>query len=241
MICRELQPEDVIPWTVKEMGWDPAQLDRETVWVAIDESKKIIGMVIAAKVHRSLLILRMLGKGGAWVRPLWRYIRHACFQRHVESYWTFTDNSRDVEARLIKLLLKGGTIAFEHTTTLTVVGGRWNAVSGNDTVASPLDYWSSRSRLPGGDGLHASERAILLFLQQQCDGSGSAGEAAGSSAGSSPENRIPGSAAQRTGADGRGPHIDGVQYGGSDSSGGSIRSKLYRTIFGPEYRDRDDR
>jgi hypothetical protein len=235
MICRELQPEDVIPWTVKEMGWNPEQLDRETVWVAIDESKKIIGMVIAAKVHRSLLILRMLGKGGAWVRPIWRYIRHACFQRHVESYWTFTDNGRDVEARLVKLLLnklllKGGPTTFEWTGTFTVVGGRWNA------VVYPPDYWPSSSRLPGSDGVHASERAVQ-FLRQRLGSSGSAGEAAGSSADRSSENRIPGSTAQRTGADGREPHIDGVQYGVSDPSGGSIRSKLYRTVFGPEYGD----
>ena len=232
MICRELQADDVLPWTIDEIGWNPAQLDPETVWIAFDQkSQKIVGMVIAAEVHRTLLILRILGSGGAWVRPLWRHIRLVCFHRHVSSFWTFADNDGDDQARLLQLVQKdGSTYATWRPESAIVIAGRWNAPIGSISADS---YGSGRSGNAGGDGVRTGEPAWFQFRFGRGAGS-SAAEATAGSHDRAAENGLPGSAAERPGLDGRESDFERLQHSRSDPGGSSIRSKLYREIFGTD-------
>lgn len=153
MICRELEPGDVLPWSAEAMGWRRDMLDTRTVWVA-EKDGRIVGMVLAAEVHHTLFLLRMLGTGGAWVRPLWRHIRHVCFRRGVASVWTFTDNGNEREARLIRLLLKDADIGQSQPYAMIAVGGRWNAGSCSDTLVDSADYRPHGGGNVGRDRLH---------------------------------------------------------------------------------------
>lgn len=227
MIFRELQADDVLPWSIPEIGFSPEQLDKRTVWVAAD-GEKIVGMIVAAEVHRTLLILRVLGTGPAWVRPLWRHIRLVCFHRNVSSFWTFADNEGEDQARLLQLVQKDGSAyATWKPKSAVVIAGRWNAPSSG---TSPDPYGSGRGRNAGSDRVRVSESTWFGGFGRGT--SGSAAETAASANDRGPENGIPGSTAERTSGDGRGTDLAGLQPGDGDGRGSAIRSKLYREIFG---------
>jgi hypothetical protein len=232
MICRELAPGDILPWSSEEMGWRRDFLDPRTVWVAIDDAGRVVGMIVAAEVHRTLLVLRMLGAGGAWVRPLWRHIRHVCFQRQIASFWTFTDNGNEREARLSRLLLKDAAIGGCQPYSMIAVGGRWDASTGSNTVVSSLDNRSVGSGDAGFDWL----RTGTGRRQQHADDRDIHRSAASSTAGSSAEDSVSGRGAERPGEHGRILDTIGIQHGDGDSGGGSIRLKLHRAVFGPGWR-----
>lgn len=233
MICRELEPGDELPWSAEEIGWRRDLLDPRTVWVAIDDDGRVVGMIVAADVHRTLLILRMLGAGGAWVRPLWRHIRHVCFQRQIASFWTFTDNGNEREARLAQLLLKDAAIAGCQPYSMIAVGGRWDASTGSNTVVSSFDNRHIGSGNAGVNGLPAGARRRQQHADDRDIHRGSASGAAGRGA----EDGVSGGAAERAGEHQRISDANGIQRGDSDPGGSSIRSKLHRAVFGPGWRD----
>ena len=233
MIVRNLVPGERLPWTLEEIGWDQAKLDPRTVWIAEDQGE-IVGLIIAAEVHQTLFLLRILGKGAYWIRPAWRAIRLASFHRKIGAFWMFADNKRHEEARLSKLLLRDADEGLSGECTLTVVAGRWNAGTNSNSVVSPSHHRHSRGGNLGYDGIRAGEPAILERLLGHRHGSDpgpGAGPGAGPADGPA-EGGICRSATQRAGLDGWRTDGDGVEHGDSERSGSSIRSKLYREIFG---------
>jgi len=231
MICRNLEPSDRLPWTTEEIGWRREQLDRRTIWVAIapDHRQRICGMVVGAEVHRTLLILRMLGSGGAWVRPLWRHIRLACFQRQITSFWTFADNERQAEARLIRLLKKDTATTGEwKPAQMFAFAGIWNAIPGR---TSSITNGGSGGGFAGSDGLRTGEPTFFVFCDGREAGTGADGSTAGSAA-TTAENGVSGSTAGRPIADQRITDTDRVQRADGDDGGSTFRSKLFTQIFG---------
>jgi hypothetical protein len=228
MICRNLEPEDELPWPQEQVGWARVSLDPRTVWVAIDQGK-VVGMIVAAHCHQTLLILRVLGEGGAWFRPLWKHIRHACFHRGVVSYWGFADNARDEERRLMNLI-KRDSVSHRFSSPhaeMTVVAGVWNA---SDTV-SDMGSNSGDSRGGRDSRLYGLRVGEPTEYAQNTNHSHANGTNAGAAA--SAEGSVPGRAAQRASADKREFNANSFQPGECDASGSSIRSQLYRAIFGP--------
>jgi len=210
------------------MGWRREQLDRRTVWVAIaPDSQSIRGMVIAAEVHQTLLILRMLGSGGAWIRPLWRHIRLACFQRQITSFWTFADNERQAEARLIRLLKKDTATTGEwKPAQMFAFAGIWNAIPGR---TSSITNGGSGGGFAGSDGLRIGEPTFFCDGREASTGADGGREGGAATAA---ENGVSGSTAGHPIADQRIIDADRVQRADGDDGGSTFRSKLFTQIFG---------
>jgi hypothetical protein len=90
---RNLRPDDVLPWPAEALGWNQKTLHLETAWVA-ERDGQIVGLILGADVHHSLLLLRVLGNGGSWIRPLWKHVKMASLAQGIVSFWTFFDNDR---------------------------------------------------------------------------------------------------------------------------------------------------
>jgi hypothetical protein len=240
MKIRNLASDDVLPWTTEEIGWSPAQLDPRTVWIA-ESAGAIVGMIIAAEVHQTLLILRVLGKGGSWLRPAWRAIRLACFHRNIGAFWTIADNSRPDEVRLAEVVRKDDAeFATWYPQEGFALAGRWHAVPGRIRTDPGSDCTvcdGSRScGESGSDGIRTSQPAFFGAIGiSDCSPAGRTGPADGCDPGRA-ESGIPGRAAERAGGDGRGIDGDSTQYGDGPAGGSSIRSQLYREIFGTDPR-----
>ena len=231
---RNLAPDDVLPWTTEVIGWNPAQLDPRTVWIA-ESRGEIVGMIVAAEVHQTLLILRVLGKGGGWIRPMWRTIRLACFHRAVGAFWAIAENGHENEVRLAELVQHDDAeFAVWHPQGTFAIAGRWHAVPSRNSTDTERDR---RRRNSGSDGIRTRESAWfeLLDLDNRIDRSpaGAAGPADRRDPGPA-EGGVRSSAAQRAGGDGRGIDGDGLQYSDGAGGGSTIRSQLYREIFGTE-------
>lgn len=230
-LCRLMRRGEVLPWTVEEMGWQVAQLNPDTVFVAEQEGQAC-GLIIAAEIHGTLFLVRMLGGGGEWVRPLWRFVRLVCFQRKIAGVWMLAENQNEAERKLLKLLPRDFDDSRSEERTTILFAGRWNyagIVSGS--VAGATVDSSERGSGPGHHGLQLGEgqreqQQSQLIHNGGADGGADSGAAEGDPSGG---DREPG---QHPGADRREPDADGLSYPEREIGGRSVRSQLRDAIFG---------
>lgn len=231
-LCRLMHRGEVLPWTTEEMGWQVAQLNPDAVFVAEQEGKPC-GLIIAAEIHGTLFLVRMLGSGGEWVRPLWRFVRLVCFQRKIAGVWMLAENQNEAERKLLKLLPRDFDQTRSEERSTTLFAGRWNyagIVSGS--VAGATVDGSECSSRPGNDSLQPSveqrQQQSQLIHHGGADGGADSGAAEGDAGGSDCE---PG---QHPIADRREPDADCLSYAERENGGRSVRSQLRDAVFGQQ-------
>jgi hypothetical protein len=225
--CRLMRAGERLPWSTEELGWAQEQLRPETVFVA-EKGGTVCGLVIAAEVHGTLLLVRMLGLGGAWVRPLFRFIRLVCFQRHIAGVWMVAENRNQSESKLLKLLPRFVDESGSQEQTTILFGGRFNhAGSTSSSVADSADLGDRSGYLAGHHGLRDDEQAEQLVDQLHLgrdgteSGAGGAGES--SDAGAEPEHAV---------ADRRESDADQLCDAIGEVGWRSVRSQLHHAVFG---------
>lgn len=231
MICRQMREGEVLPFPESAIGWKNEQLDPRTVWVA-EQYGAVLGAIVAAEVHKTLFLVRMLGSGGAWLRPLWRHIRHVCVQQKIVGVWAFLDNQKQSEIQLAKLLIHDSrTSGYEKWDTCSVVVGRWDAATDSAAVAGAADNGDRGGDLARSDGLRPGERwgIVEQLLRSGDSATATTGSADGSAAksgaaGGGEQHQLPDRGELDTGgnADFRG------QPGGHSAS----KSAVHLAIFG---------
>jgi hypothetical protein len=225
---RLMHPGEVLPWTTEEIGWHVAQLTPETVFVAEQEGRPC-GLIVAAEVHGTLFLMRMLGSGGEWVRPLWRFIRHVCFQRSIAGVWMVAENQNEAERKLLKLLPRDLNESRSEERSTILFAGRWNyAGTFSSPVASTAVNGDERSGRPGHDGLPTDTGRRIDAERERDQHSGAAGSGAeGAAAGGGAR-----AAGEHAGLDRRQSDTDRVHDDEREERGGSVRSQLDHAIFG---------
>jgi hypothetical protein len=226
---RLMHAGEQLPWSTEEIGWPVAQLTPETVFVA-EQDGCPCGLIVAAEVHGTLFLMRMLGSGGEWVRPLWRFIRHVCFQRKIAGVWMVAENQNEAERKLLKLLPRDFDEARSEERSTILFAGRWNyAGTFSSPVAGAAVDGGERGRRPGNDSLRTGEGQRIE--QQQPDdataGQHPGGGAEGSAAGGGDR-----AAGEHAGLDRRKFDADIVFVDEREERGRSIRSQLNHAIFG---------
>lgn len=232
VLCRLMRPGESLPFAVEQMGWPAEQLETSTVFVAEKEGQ-ICGLVIAANVHGTLLLMRMLGFGGEWVRPLFRYIRLVCLQRKIAGVWMWTENQSQAEQRLLRLLPHFVDASDSRTQQTVLFAGRWgnNASNARSTVAdTTVDR--NRDRGDGGDQRLRTEQG-LGEQQYLAAGSDDPGRPAEGSAGGTAALGGPGEPGQHAIPDGRQPDADWISdaIGQGNGNAGS-RPAIHAAVYG---------
>lgn len=232
-LCRLMHRGEVLPWSTEEMGWQVAQLNPDTVFVAEQEGKAC-GLIIAAEIHGTLFLVRMLGGGGEWVRPLWRFVRLVCFQRKIAGVWMLAENQNEAERKLLKLLPRDFDNWRSESRITILFAGRWNyAGDVSDSVAGATVDSSERGSRPGHDGLQPGveqrEQQSQLIHHSSADGGANGGAAEGHAGGGDCE---PG---QHPGADRRELDADSVSDIERENGRGSVRSQLRDAVFGGQW------
>jgi hypothetical protein len=226
---RLMHPGEQLPWSTEEIGWPVAQLTPETVFVA-EQDGCPCGLIVAAEVHGTLFLMRMLGSGGEWVRPLWRFIRHVCFQRKIAGVWMVAENQHEAERRLLKLLPRDFSESHSEERSTILFAGRWNyAGTFSSPVAGAAVDSGERRGGPGNDSLRAGEGERI---EQQQPDDAAAGQHPGGSAGGSAEGSGDRAAGQHPSEYRRQLDTDIVFDVEREVGGGSIRSQLNHAIFG---------
>lgn len=97
-----------LPWTQEDIGWNPEDFEPEWVWLVFVD-REMTALLITAKVLNSVLLLRLLSKPGRawWIRDLWSVVRNVCGKRKIVGFWSFMDNGREAERKLLALLAEG--------------------------------------------------------------------------------------------------------------------------------------
>jgi hypothetical protein len=225
--CRLMRAGERLPWSTEEMGWTGEQLQPETVFVA-EKGGTVCGLVIAAEVHGTLLLVRMLGFGGAWVRPLFRFIRLVCFQRKIAGVWMVAENLNDSERKLLSLLphFVDASESREYSTIL--FAGRFNhAGSTSSSVADSAVDGRRSGDVDRHHGLRPGDQAEQLVDQLHVgrggteSGAGSAAESGG--AGAEPQHAV---------ADRREFDADEFSVELGEERRRAIRSQLAAAVFG---------
>jgi hypothetical protein len=236
-LCRLMHRGEVLPWSTEEMGWQVAQLNPDTVFVAEQEGKAC-GLIIAAEIHGTLFLVRMLGGGGEWVRPLWRFVRLVCFQRKIAGVWMLAENQNEAERKLLKLLPRDFEQTRSEERNTILFAGRWNyaGTSSNSVAGATVDS-SERGSRPGNDGLQPGveqreQQQSQLVHNGSAAGGADGGAAEGDAGGGDCE---PG---QHSGPDRREPHPDCVSYIQREIGRGSVRSQLRDAVFGGQRQQR---
>lgn len=238
MIYRNLTVEDVLPWTDDQMGWRRPMLDLSTAWVAEDNGK-IIGLLIAADVHKTLLCLRLLGdkSNTHWIYPLWCHVSSACLYRGIVSFWSFMENERQEERRLARLMLYDCPVGRQQEWTCSVVAGRWEGTENDastswNPVACPTDNGDRSRGITSSNGVRTGKQRWKLQQREQRSSPSVPATAAGSTTGSATEDSLPSESAKRAILDRWFTSGECVQRSISDSGGSSFESQLHRTIAG---------
>jgi hypothetical protein len=229
---RLMRPGELLPWSTEEIGWCVQQLRPETVFVA-EQYGQPIGLIVAAEVHGTLLLMRMLGSGGVWVRPLWRFIRHVCFQRKIAGVWMVAENQNEAERKLLKLLPRDFDEARSEERSTILFAGRWNyAGTFSSPVAGAAVDGGERRGRPGNDSLRtdAGER-----IEQQQPDDATAGQHAGGGDQGSAAGGGDRAAGEHPGEYRRQLDADIVFNDEREERGGSIRSQLDHAIFGRQW------
>lgn len=226
--CRLMHAGERLPWTEEELGWDQQQLHPETVFVA-EQDGQVCGVIVAAEVHATLLLVRMLGSGGAWLRPLWRFIRLVCFQRHIAGVWMFAENRLVTERKLLRLIARNVDQAESREMTIQLFAGRFHfAGSTSSTMACPLVDGGGHGSDAGHDSLRAGEQTELVIdVDLEQHGRAAGGGAEGAAAGGDP-----GAAGEHAGADRREPDPDHLCDDLGESRRAAVRSQLRDAVFG---------
>lgn len=227
--CRFMRRGEPLPWSTFTLGWTAEQLNPDTVFIA-EKHGRIIGAVIAAEVHGTLQLIRMLGNGGEWVRPLWRFIRLACLQRSIAGVWMLAQNRNEAEAKLLKLLARVLPNSHMEERDTTMFAGRWgNASFTSGSVACAVVDGSERSGRPGDDGVSATQSAGLEQLSRQpCI-------AAGGTERGQPESSASGgdrAAGEHAAGDGRQLDTDSLYDDERESRRSAVRLELDHAVFG---------
>jgi hypothetical protein len=227
--CRLLRTEELLPWSTAELGWAQEQLRPETVFVA-EKGGTVCGLVIAAEVHGTLLLVRMLGFGGAWVRPLFRFIRLVCFQRQIAGVWMVAENRNQSESKLLKLLPRFVDESGSQEQTTILFGGRFNhAGSSSNSVAGAIDYGDRSGGRDRHHGVQPGDRTGFavdqLDLEHGCGGAKGGARSAAESGG-------PGTEPEHPNADRGKPDADELSVDLGQERWRSVRSQLAAAVFG---------
>lgn len=228
--CRLMRAGELLPWTLEQLGWSPAQLRTDTVFVA-EKDGKVCGLVIAAEVHGTLLLVRMLGSGGGWVRPLWRFIRHVCFQRQIAGVWMVAQNQNDSERKLLGLLPHFVDVSQSQEQSTILFGGRWNyAGTSSSPVVSTTAIGHRRGNVARNDGVHAGEPAGHAQDDDHRPHGGADGGAAGAA-----ESGAAGAEREHAIADRREPDADRLCDQLGQCGWSAVRSQLHHAVFGRQW------
>jgi hypothetical protein len=234
-LCRLMHRGEILPWTTEEMGWQVAQLNPETVFVAEREGKAC-GVIIAAEVHGTLLLVRMLGTGGEWLRPLWRFVRLVCFQRKIAGVWMLAENQNDAERKLLQLLPRDFPLSHSEERNTILFAGRWNdAGTSSSPVVGSADNRNRSGDFDRHDGLRPGDRAWIALnaydhIQRERAGAGGTSGTA--------ESGGPGASREHPGADRRQLDADQFPGGLGEVSGAAVRSQLVAAVFGGQREQR---